>query len=72
MTNPQVTTSGRLFVLEASGNRIFSVNADGTDRKILVTDCRLPDGIAVDIGFASGITSGAAGRVPGRHDGARA
>ncbi|MFJ3307462.1 3-hydroxyacyl-CoA dehydrogenase [Streptomyces sp. NPDC086549] len=39
----------RLFVLEASsGGRLFSVNPDGTDKKVLVTGCRIPDGIAVD------------------------
>jgi DNA-binding beta-propeller fold protein YncE len=42
-------TVGRLFVLEASGNRVLSVNPDGSDRKVLVTECRLPDGIAVDV-----------------------
>ena len=42
-------TIGRLFVLEASGNRVLSVNPDGSDRKVIVTDCRLPDGIAVDV-----------------------
>jgi hypothetical protein len=40
---------GRLFVLEASGGRIHSMNSDGSDPKVIVTDCRLPDGIAVDI-----------------------
>jgi DNA-binding beta-propeller fold protein YncE len=40
---------GRLFVLEASGNRVRSLNPDGSDRKVIVTDCRLPDGIAVDV-----------------------
>ena len=25
------------------------MNPDGSDRKMLVTDCRLPDGIAVDV-----------------------
>ena len=40
---------GRLFVLELSGNRVFSVNPDGSDRKVIVTECRLPDGIAVDV-----------------------
>jgi hypothetical protein len=40
---------GRLFVLDASGNRVLSVNADGSDRKVVVTECRLPDGIAVDL-----------------------
>src|SRR5882724_600666 len=42
-------TSGRLFVLEASGKRVHSLNPDGSDRKVIVTDCRLPDGIAVDV-----------------------
>src|SRR5256714_4462718 len=40
---------GRLFFLEASGGRIHSANADGSDRKVIVTECRLPDGIAVDV-----------------------
>ena len=39
---------GRLFVLELSGNRVFSVNPDGSDRKVIVSECRMPDGIAVD------------------------
>src|SRR5215467_8673779 len=43
------TRSGRLFVLELSGDRIHSMNPDGTDRKTIVTDCRFPDGIAVDV-----------------------
>jgi sugar lactone lactonase YvrE len=39
----------RLFVLEASsGGRLFSVNPDGSDKKVIVTGCRIPDGIAVD------------------------
>ena len=42
-------TIGRLFVLEASGNRVLSVNLDGSDRKVIVHECRLPDGIAVDV-----------------------
>ena len=40
--------AARLFVLELSGNRIHTMNPDGSDRKTIVTDCRLPDGIAVD------------------------
>src|SRR5262249_48601409 len=40
---------GRLFVLELSGDRIHSMNPDGSDRKTIVTDCRYPDGIAVDV-----------------------
>src|SRR2546429_262372 len=39
---------GQLFVLELSGGRIHSMSADGSDRKVIVTDCHLPDGIAVD------------------------
>src|SRR5882724_11719780 len=42
-------TIGRLFVLEASGNRVLSLNPDASDRKVIVTECRLPDGIAVDV-----------------------
>ncbi|MFF4138333.1 hypothetical protein ACFY1B_44270 [Streptomyces mirabilis] len=46
MTRPQE----RLFVLEASsGGRLFSVNPDGSDKKVIVTGCRIPDGIAVDV-----------------------
>jgi DNA-binding beta-propeller fold protein YncE len=44
-----VDRTGRLFVLEASGNRVLSVNPDGSGRKAIVTECRLPDGIAVDV-----------------------
>jgi hypothetical protein len=35
-------------VLELSGDRIHSMNADCSDRKTIVTDCHLPDGIVVD------------------------
>jgi hypothetical protein len=38
-----------LFLLELSGDRIHSMNPDGSDRKTIVTNCRLPDGIAVDV-----------------------
>ncbi len=41
-------TVGRLFFLEASGGRVLSVNADGSDRKVILTGCRIPDGIVVD------------------------
>ena len=43
------TRAGRLFVLELSGDRIHSMNPDGSDRKTIVNDCRYPDGIAVDV-----------------------
>ena len=39
---------GRLFVLDLSGGRVFSLNPDGSDSRTLVTGCRLPDGIVVD------------------------
>src|SRR5258708_27292471 len=42
-------TLGRLFVLELSGGRIHVMNPDGSDRKVIVTGCRLPDGIAIDV-----------------------
>jgi len=45
----QSTTTGRLFVLELSGDRIHSMNPDGSDRKTIVTNCHLPDGIVVDV-----------------------
>ena len=40
---------GRLFVLDLSGGRVFSMNPDGSDSKTLVTGCRMPDGIALDL-----------------------
>ncbi|MER6066865.1 3-hydroxyacyl-CoA dehydrogenase [Streptomyces sp. NPDC001792] len=40
----------RLFVLEASGGgRLFRVNPDGSGKTFLVTGCRVPDGVAVDV-----------------------
>jgi hypothetical protein len=42
------TRSGRLFLLELSGDRIHSMNPDGSDRSTIVTNCHLPDGIVVD------------------------
>jgi sugar lactone lactonase YvrE len=55
LTTKSKPTSGRkgavghLFVLELSGGRIHSMRPDGSDRKVIVTDCHLPDGIAVDV-----------------------
>src|SRR5215468_9574689 len=48
-TSSGTTRSGRLFVLELSGDRIHTMNPDGSDRKTIITDGRLPDGIAVDV-----------------------
>ena len=57
MTKPDISTSvpapvqaatGRLFVLDLSGARVFTLNADGSDAKTIVTGGRHPDGIVVD------------------------
>src|SRR5881396_4383869 len=42
-------TVGRLFYLQASGGRIHSANADGSDRKVIVSGARVPDGVVVDV-----------------------
>jgi hypothetical protein len=42
------TRPGHLFLLELSGDRIHSMNPDGSNRKTIVTDCHFPDGIVVD------------------------
>jgi hypothetical protein len=39
----------RLFVLELNAGRIHSMNTDGSDRKTIVSNCHLPDGIVVDV-----------------------
>ncbi len=41
-------TTGRLFVLDLSAGAIVSMNTDGSDRKVIVTGCRYPDGVGVD------------------------
>jgi hypothetical protein len=61
------SSSGRLFVLDLSGGRIFSLNPDGSDPKTLVTGCRLPDGLAVD--FAAGHIYWTNMGVPHKNDG---
>jgi hypothetical protein len=38
----------RLFVLDLSGNRVFSMNTDGTDERNIAIGCRHPDGVVVD------------------------
>jgi hypothetical protein len=42
-------TVGRLFLLDLSDDCVVSVNSDGSDRKVIVTECRYPDGIVVDV-----------------------
>jgi len=44
-----MATGERLFVLDLSGHRVFSMQPDGSDAQTLVTGCRLPDGIVVDV-----------------------
>ena len=43
------STVGRLFFLEVSSGRVLSVNPDGSDRKVIITGCRIPDGVVVDV-----------------------
>src|SRR5215475_11253753 len=43
------TAVGRLFVLELNAGSIHTMNPDGSEKKTLVTNARLPDGIAVDV-----------------------
>jgi hypothetical protein len=40
---------GHLFLLDLSDNTVVSLNPDGSDRKVIVSECRYPDGIAVDV-----------------------
>jgi hypothetical protein len=43
-------TGGRLFILDLSGGRILTVNPDGSDRKVILSDlAQGPDGIVVDV-----------------------
>jgi len=49
VTSSSKSQVASLFVLDLSGDRIFSLKTDGSDRKVLVTGCRHPDGIVVDI-----------------------
>jgi hypothetical protein len=57
----------RLFLLDASGHRVLSLNPDGTEEKVLVTNCRIPDGIVVDT--AAGHIYWTDMGVPNRNDG---
>ena len=59
--------TARLFVLDLSEGRVFSVNPDGSDKKIIATGGRLPDGIAVDV--AAGHLYWTNMGVPNRNDG---
>jgi hypothetical protein len=39
---------GRLYLLDLSGGRVLSLDADGSDKQVIATDCHWPDGVAVD------------------------
>ena len=45
---PATTAVGRLYLLDLSGGRVLSLNADGSDKTVIATDCHWPDGVAVD------------------------
>src|SRR5499425_1498334 len=61
------TATDRLFVLDLSGGRVFSINPDGSGTKTLITGGRNPDGIAVDV--AAGHIYWTNMGVPSRNDG---
>ncbi len=42
LASGDTATVGRLFLLDLSDNRVVSLNPDGSDRKVIVTECRLP------------------------------
>jgi sugar lactone lactonase YvrE len=42
-------TAGRLFLLVLSDDCVVSLNPDGSDRKVIITECGYPDGPAVDV-----------------------
>jgi hypothetical protein len=49
MRQSNAKSVGRLYFLEANAGVIHTANADGSDRKVIVTGCRIPDGIVVDV-----------------------
>jgi len=57
----------RLFFLEANAGEIHSAKADGSDRKVIVTGARIPDGIVVDV--AAGHIYWTNMGIPSRNDG---
>ena len=42
-------TVGRLFLLDLSEGTVLSLSPDGSDKKVLVSGCRFPDGVVVDV-----------------------
>ena len=46
---PEKPRQERLFVLDLSGGRVFSMNPDGSDERNIAAGCRHPDGIVVNV-----------------------
>jgi hypothetical protein len=44
------SAAGHLFILDLSDGRIVTMSPDGSDRRVIVTGCQLPDGVVVDVG----------------------
>ena len=59
--------TGRLFLLDLSGGRILSMDPNGSNRRIIATDCVHPDGVVVDV--AAGHVYWTNMGVPSRNDG---
>jgi hypothetical protein len=49
LTTSGRAAGGRLFVLDLSAGNILSMRSDGSDRTVIVTGCRHPDGIVADV-----------------------
>jgi hypothetical protein len=60
--------SGRLFLLDLSGGRVLSMDPNGSNRRIIATDCPHPDGVVVDVA-AGHVYWTNMGAVPGLNDG---
>src|SRR5215831_11020161 len=41
--------TSKLFLLDLSGGRVLSMDPDGSNRRVIATDCPHPDGIVVDV-----------------------
>jgi len=46
---PRKGAAGQLFLLDLSGGRVLSMNPDGSNKKVIASECHLPDGVVVDI-----------------------
>jgi hypothetical protein len=47
--SPGSMSVGRLIVLSLSGGSVQSMHADGSARNVIASNCRLPDGVCVDV-----------------------